>query len=276
MRMGQTKDRSGGGTGAFRRAQCGKRYAAVLAAAVACMLAPAASFAQPLPAGVLAATIPPQNVVTLAASASVDVTKDWLTVVFSTSRDGSDAATVQHQLQQALDAALAEARKAARPGQVEVHTGAFSLMPRYAPPKAGAPAVPGGIVGWQGSTELVVEGRDAQAIAQLTSRVQTLTIARVGYSLSRDARQKVEADVAAQAIDRFRARADAVSRQFGFAGYTLREVAVSAESGGFEQPVPMVRMKAVAAPASDGALPVEAGKQTVSASVSGSVQMQIK
>ena len=38
---------------------------------------------------------------------------------------------VQAQLKQALDAALAEAKKAARPGQVDVQTGNFSLFPRY-------------------------------------------------------------------------------------------------------------------------------------------------
>ena len=209
---------------------------------------------------------PPQNVVSLSASATVEVPKDWLTVVFSTTREGSDAAVVQAQLKQALDAALAEARKVAKPGQVEVQTGGFSLMPRYAPKTTG-------ISGWQGSTELVVEGRDSTTIAQLTGRVQTLTIARVGFSLSREARQKVEGDVAAQAIERFRARADAVSKQFGFTGYTVREVAVNTE-GGMGQPMPVMRMQASAMMAEGAALPVEAGKATVTASVNGSVQMK--
>jgi predicted secreted protein len=150
---------------------------------------------------------PPQNVVMLAASATVEVNKDWLTVVFSTSKDGPDAAAVQAQLKTALEAALAEAKKIAKPEQVEVQTGAFSLFPRYAPPtpKQQSAGQAGAINGWQGSTELVVEGRDMQAIAQLTGRIQTLSIARVATSLSRQARQKVEGEISAQAIDRFRA-----------------------------------------------------------------------
>jgi predicted secreted protein len=220
--------------------------------------AAAAASAQTLP--------PPQNVASLSASATVEVPMDWLTVVFSTTREGSDAAAVQSQLKQALDSALAEARKAAKPGQVEVRTGGFSLMPRYAP-KGGT------ITGWQGSTELVVEGRDSATIAQLTGRVQTLNIARVGFSLSRDARQKVEGDVAAQAIERFRARADAVSRQFGFTGYTVREVTVNSDGGG-EPPMARMRVQASAMMAEGAPLPVEAGKATVTASVNGSVQMK--
>ena len=98
---------------------------AALAIAVVCgVAAPAA--AQVLP--------PPRDVVSLAASASVEVTRDWFTLVFSTTREGPDAAAVQSLLKQALNAALTEAKQAAEPGRVEVRTGAFSLSPRYAPP----------------------------------------------------------------------------------------------------------------------------------------------
>lgn len=234
-----------------------RRKAWAFTCAAAAMAAGGGAGAQTLPV--------PQNVVSLSATASLEVTKDWLSVTFSTTRDGADAALIQSQLKQALDTALAEAKKVARPGQVEVQTGAFSLSPRYAPK--------GGINGWQGSTELIVEGRDTQAIAALTAKVQTLTIARVVFSLSREARQKVENEVAAMAIERFRQRAEAVTKQFGFSGYTVREVNVSAEGGG----VPMAYARAAAAPAmmaGDAGLPVEGGKATVTASVSGSVQMK--
>ena len=209
---------------------------------------------------------PPQNVVSLSATASTEVNKDWLSIAFSTTREGIDAAVVQSQLRQALDAALAEARKLAKPGQVEVQTGGFSLYPRYAPKG-------GGISGWQGSTELIVQGRDTQAISQLTGRVQTLSIARVAFSLSREAREKVEGDVAAEAIARFRSRADTVSKQFGFAGYTVREVSVSSDAGQMV-PQPMMRAQAVRVGGAEEGLPVEAGKALVTATVSGSVQMK--
>ncbi len=227
------------------------------AAAAALALAGGQAHAQTLPV--------PQNVVNLSASASVEVANDWLTIVFSTSRDGSDAAAVQAQLKTALDAALNEARKAARPGQVEVQTGNFSLNPRYTPK--------GGIAGWQGNVELIVEGRDTVAVAALAGKVQTLTVQRVGFSLSREARQKVEAEVASQAIDSFRARAEAVSRQFGFGGYSIREVNVTSDATAM-MVVPRARLQmAQAIVADSGALPTEGGKATVTANVTGSVQM---
>src|SRR4051794_5974162 len=93
----------------------------------------------------LAETPAPQGVVRLTSSASVEVARDVLSIAFGTNREGADAAMVQTQLKQALDAALAEAKKAARPGQLEVQTGAFSLSPRY--------TSKGTVSGWQGSTE---------------------------------------------------------------------------------------------------------------------------
>jgi predicted secreted protein len=112
------------------------------------------------------------------------------------------------------------------------------------------------------------------AISQLTGRIQGLTIARVGFSLSREALAKVEADITAEAITRFRGRADAVSRQFGFAGYAVREVSVSTDQGGVLSPQPLMRAKTTMASGSDEALPVQAGKAQVTATVAGSVQMK--
>src|SRR4051812_30472773 len=85
-----------------------------------------------------------RGVVNLGATASIEVPRDLLSITFSTARDGVDAGAVQALLKQALDAALNEARKVARPGQLDVQTGTFSILPRYAPKG-------GGINGWQGT-----------------------------------------------------------------------------------------------------------------------------
>ena len=108
-------------------------------------------------------------------------------------------------------------------------------------------------------------------IGQLTGKITTLTIARVSQGISRELREKVEGEVAAQAIARYRARAAEVSKQFGYGGYTVREVHVNTEvpPGG---PVPMLRAKAMSA-AADESLPIEAGKGTVTVTVNGTVQM---
>ena len=98
-----------------------------------------------------AETAPPQGVLGLSASASVEVTKDLLAVTLSTTKEGADANVVQAQLKEALDAALVEAKKVARPGQLDVQTGNFSIYPRYTNATSSAKPT---IRGWQGTVEL--------------------------------------------------------------------------------------------------------------------------
>jgi predicted secreted protein len=236
------------------------------AACAACVLAtaslalPARAQMQPTPDGVLG----------LSASASVEVQKDVLAITFSTTKDGADANTVQSQLKQALDAALAEARRSARPGEVDVQTGNFALYPRYAPPTSSGRA---SISGWQGSAELVVQGRDVAAISQLSARITTMTIAHVEYRLSREASERVEGDVAARAIAAFRAKAAVYAKQFGYGSVAIREVSVQT-SEPMPGPQPMMRMQAQAVGVAAEPLPVEPGKALVSAHVNGTVQMK--
>ena len=112
------------------------------------------------------------------------------------------------------------------------------------------------------------------AIAQLSGQIGSLTISRVGYSLSREAREKLQTEATAQAIARFRADAGDYARQFGFGSYTLREVSVNTD-GGAPSPVPRFQVAMAAAKVGDGeSLPVEAGKGSVTATVSGSIQLK--
>lgn len=213
-------------------------------------------------------TVPPQNVLALSAQASAEVTQDMLSIAVTVTREGADAATVQSQLRQVLDAALNEARRAARPGQLDVRTGQFGVYPRY--------AARGQLNGWQGTAELVLEGRDMAAISQLAGRLPGMTVARVGYGLSKEAREKAEADIAAQAIQRFKARAEDYARQLGFGGYGIREVNVGqADTMPVQQPMFRRAMAAQGAPA-DESVPVEAGRTTVTVVVNGSVQMSAR
>lgn len=224
--------------------------------AMALLLSTAVAQAQTLP--------PPQNVLQLSASATTEVPQDLLAITVSVQREGGDASAVQSQLKQVLDAALAEARKAARPGQLDVRTGSFGVYPRYAPK--------GGVNGWQGRADLVLEGRDMPAISQLAGRLSGMAVSNVSYGLARETREKVEGDVAAQAIGRFKARAESYARQFGFGSYSIREVNVGQADAAFQQGMPRVRAMS-ASMATDEAVPVEAGKASVTVTVNGSVQM---
>lgn len=111
----------------------------------------------------------------LSASGHLEVPQDWLTVVLSTTREGSDAATVQNQLKVAVDAALAIAQPQAKPQQLEVRTGNLRLNLALAAAMAAR--------GWQGQAEVVIEGRDIANVSAVACRVQTRVARRGRYRL---------------------------------------------------------------------------------------------
>ena len=208
---------------------------------------------------------PLQNVAQISASGTVEVQQDLLSIAMNTTVSGADASAVQTQLKQALDTALAQARPAALPGQMDVRTGNFSLYPRY--------GKDGKINGWQGNAELVLEGRDFARLTITAGKIQTLTLGNVGFSLSREQRAKVEGDAQALAIEGFKAKAGEVAKSFGFTGYTLREVSVNANDQGYSARPRLMAMQARSDMA-EAPVPVEAGKTAVQVTVSGSVQMK--
>ena len=207
---------------------------------------------------------PPQNVLQLQTSGTVEVQQDLLQMTLSTSRDGTDPAAVQAQLRSTLEAAVAEAKKSAQPQQLEVRTGNFAIYPRN--------NRDGRISGWMGTAELILEGRDFARISQVAGRIQGMTLAGVSFGLSREQRARVEGEAQGQAIERFKTKAAELAKAFGFGGYTLREVAVNTNEPGFS---PRLRMMAADAKvASSEAVPVEPGKAAVTVTVSGSVQLR--
>lgn len=207
------------------------------------------------------------NVVQLSAQGTVEVRQDWMTATLSATKDGRDAATVQSQLQKVVEAAMSTLRADAKNGEMELNTGNFSISPRY--------GSSGKVEGWQGQAEIVLQGRDFVRITQAAAKVQDMTLANMGFGLSREAREKVEGEAQSKAIENFRQRATAISKSFGFAGYSLREVSVNG-SGGTVRPMPRPRMMGMAkASMSDaGPVAVEADRAEVTVSVGGSIQMQ--
>ena len=208
----------------------------------------------------------PEGVVSLNSSATVQVPNDWIVVQFTTTKEGTDANAVQAALKEAVGSTLAQARQVAKAdGHVEVQGGGFSLQPRF--------NAKGVVNGWSGTTSVVIQGRDMGTIAELAGRVQSMTVGNLDYSVSREAREKVEGEVTAQAIARFRAKAADYAKAFGYGGFVIRDVNVNVDNGQ-PPPRPFLRKAAMASASISQELPVEAGSGSVTANVNGSVQLK--
>jgi predicted secreted protein len=223
------------------------------------LMAGQAAFSQ-----IQAPALPTQRV-SLSASATVQVPQDELTLTLSTQREGSHAPDVQNQLKAALDAALTLARHQAQSPMLNVSTGRFGLSPRH--------DRNGKLIGWQGTAELVLQGRDFVRISQTAAQLQTLSVASVVFGLSAQQRQEAQAQAQSQAIEQFQKSASEIAKSFGFGGYTLGEIQVNANQ---MAPVRPYMMAASVRSMADEAAPVpmEAGLSQVSVNVSGSVQLK--
>ena len=210
-----------------------------------------------------------RNVVQLSASGQVEVSQDWLQMNLSATRDGNDAAAVQKQLQQVVDAAMRSLKPQASGQAMQVRSGSFGVYPRH--------GNDGKIKGWQGRAEMVVEGKDFARISEAAAQVKDMTVSSMGFGLSREGREKVQEQAQSQAIESFKQRASTLAKQFGFHSYTLREVSVNSQDGFY---APRMQQRANVALAATAKMemadpvPVEAGKEQVTVNVSGSVQLQ--
>ena len=214
------------------------------------------------------ADAPQANLVTLSASGFLEVPQDWLTMRLTVIREGDEAVAVQAQLRQALDSAMATARTATAPQQqLQVSSGSFGVYPRY--------DRSGKISGWQGRAELLIEGRDFTRIARTAGQIPALTVTSIDFSLSREARQQLELDAQALAIERFKGRALEVAKGFGFSRYGLREIQLSSadQSDGVLLRQRPMAMDVSSAMSKSEHLSLEPGSSKVNVTVSGTVQL---
>ncbi len=240
----------------------------VMVCAVLTALAWPAAFAQaphadalPMPHAAHAAA---QQVLHLSASAQTDVAQDWLVITLAVQKEGLQAPAVQKQLNAALAAALAVAKPQAKPGSLDVSTGEMNVSPRY--------GRDGKVNGWVGSAQLVLQGRDAEQITTLSTRVQDLTVAHIDWRLSPEQKSAAESRIQAEAVARFQSKAQALTQQFGFAAYTLREVRVNAQESGEGGVMP--RMALASMDAAPAPVPTMAGKSRVVVNISGSIVLR--
>lgn len=201
----------------------------------------------------------------LSASAQTEVPQDWLVINLSVQKEGLQAPAVQKQLNAILSAALAAATPMAKPGVVEVTTGEMNVSPRY--------GREGKMNGWVGSAQLILQGRDVEQITTLAGRLQELTVSQIDWRLSPEQKTAAEARIQAEAVARFQSKAQSLTKQFGFAAYTLRDVRVSAQEAGEGVVMPRLAMAQMDAPA-PMPVPTLAGKSRVVVNISGSIQLR--
>lgn len=211
-------------------------------------------------------TPPDRDVLTLDATVATEVIPDLAVVTLAAEAQGADAAAITREVQQAINAALAQAKATAG---VEARTGAFATNQRY--------TGKGVRDGWTVRAELILKGKDFGVLGTLAGKLsqQKLMIVGSAFELSRELREREERTLIERGIAAFRGKADTASRAFGFGKFTLRDVNLGSISGDNRPIQPkMYAMRAAAAPVeSADQMAIEGGKVTLTLTVSGSILM---
>lgn len=207
-----------------------------------------------------------RDALTLDATVATEVVPDLAVVTLAAEAQGADAGSITREVQQAINAALAQAKATAG---VEARTGAFATNQRW--------NSKGARDGWTVRAELILKAKDFAVLGTLAGKLaqQKLMIVGSGFELSRELRDREEQALVERGIAAFRSKAQTGSRAFGFASYGLREVNLGSISGDARPIEPkMYAMRAAAAPATDAPpMAIEGGKVTLTLTVNGTVLM---
>ncbi len=215
---------------------------------------------------VVPATAALHDALTLDATAFTEVIPDLAVITLAAEAQGTDAAPITREVQQIVNAALAQAKATSG---VEARTGAFATSQRW--------NSKGVREGWTVRAELILKGKDFAVLGTLAGKLaqQRLMIVGSGFELSQELREREEQLLIERGIAAFRSKAQTASRAFGFAKYALREVNLGTITGDARVIQPKVfAMRASAAPAVDAEpLAIEGGKVALTLTVNGSILM---
>jgi predicted secreted protein len=214
----------------------------------------------------VAPSAPGRDALTLDATVAADVIPDLAVITLAAEAQGAEAAPITRDVQQTINAALAQAKTTAG---VSAQTGAFVTQQRY-----GSKGVRDG---WTVRAELILKAKDFAVLGTLAGKLtqQKLMIVGSGFELSRELRDREEQALIERGIAAFRGKAQTASRAFGFSSFTLLEVNLGSISGDARPIQPKVfAMRGVAATVADAEpMAIESGKVTLTLTVGGSVVM---
>jgi predicted secreted protein len=198
----------------------------------------------------------------LNVSAERQVENDIMVAVVFAEAEANTQARAADEVNQAIRFAADRARATAG---IEQRTLRYSTRPVYANDRR--------IIGWVARQSLRLESKDAAVLSTLLGELQTrVAIESMGSTLSKPARDAVEDEVIAEAIAQFRRRAAHIAAEFDRDSYRLVHLNVGSY-GVFAQEAQMRALDAVGVSDAVAAPTIEAGVQTVSVQVNGTIEL---
>jgi predicted secreted protein len=214
----------------------------------------------------------PDNPPLLGVSADVsrEVANDEMNVVMRVERQSADLASANRDALERINALLAKARSV--PG-VDANLAGVGSSPVYAESRTTDGKTERAITGWHVHADAALDSRDIQALSRLVGELgEDARILSLGFSVSKETRARIEAELLAEAAKAFNERAGMVAKSLGFAGFEIERVHVG--TAGTPRPYRPVAQEAMMMKAAAPDFSGSAGESTLSANANGQVWLR--
>lgn len=196
-------------------------------------------------------------------SATKEVENDTLVAVMYHERSGQQPTSLADDVNKTIAWAVELAKKNSA---IKVQTLNYRQEPLYKNQT---------VTGWRVRQSIRLESTDAAALSTLIGELQQrLSIASLHYTVSLDVRRDVEDLLIVQALDRFKHRGKLISDELGRPDYRLVSIDINT-SGASPKPMRMRSVSAMSESSSVAPPTLEAGVQTITVQVSGSIELEV-
>lgn len=198
--------------------------------------------------------------INLSVSAGESVENDILKAVLFAQQEGNDAARLAREVNRNISRAVEQAKGVTG---VKVQTLDYSTSPIYRKQS---------ITGWRVRQSIRLESRDAASLSKLIGSLQEhLGVSNITYALSPEGRKAIEDKLIANAISRFKQRAELISNEMEQSGYRMVQMNINSDRI-TPRPVQMramtMEMKGAPSPT------LEAGSQRVVVNINGTIELK--
>lgn len=213
------------------------------------------------------------TVVTLPVTATVELANDQAVVSFYTVEVDKDLATATKRVIDRVNKGLTELKAMNLP--VDYETQSMSSYPRYSSSKNGEPSK---IIGWEVRQNVQGTVKDVSAAAAVAQKVgEYFAFDRVNFTLSREAKQKVQDDLMRDAVMQARQQAEVIAVSLGAEAEDVRIESMDFNAANIEGYSNRMYAMAADARVMKAAMPVpvfEPGQTTVSRYMTARVRIK--
>jgi len=202
---------------------------------------------------------PTYDRINLSVSAQREADNDSLVAVLYAQEQGKNAPRLAKQVNRDISAAVTKAKQIAG---IKVQTLDYTTSPVY---------IKNHLDGWRVRQSIRLESKDPASLSELIGDLQKeLKVSSINYTLSPESRLLIEESLIAEAIDHFNNRAQLIQTQMSRQDHKLVQMDINS-SGHSPQPrLRMARMEKSSASAPH----LEAGTQTVTVTIRGTIELQ--